>query len=84
MYNFIIYALYEQVRIRKPAKRCLFLIPNLRTAESIEKQKKPTCVVGLNSWQGNSRNSRVDEMHDLLMFGQNVKVFIDKQINFEL
>lgn len=40
MCNFIIYALYEQVRIRKPAKRCLFLIPNLRTAESIEKQRK--------------------------------------------
>ena len=40
MYNFIIYALYEQVRVRKPAKRCLFLMPNLRTDESIEKQRK--------------------------------------------
>ena len=39
-------------------------------------KKKPTCVVGLNFWQGHLCNSRTEFMRDLLLFGKDVKVFL--------
>ena len=33
-------------------------------------------------WQGVSCNSRTEFVHDLLQFGKDVKVFIDKQLHF--
>lgn len=77
MYNFIIYALYEQVKVRKPAKRCLFLMPNLRTTEKQRKQINKTAKMRFCLfWQGQLCNLRNDFMRDLLAFGKDVNAFL--------
>lgn len=51
-------------------------MPDLRTYEIIAKQMKTTYWGGLNFCQGDSCNSRVDFMRDLLLFGKDIKVFL--------
>jgi len=44
----------------------------------VEQKLKPTQKVGLNFWQPHLCNSRTDFLHDLLLFGKEIKVFLNK------
>ncbi len=43
----------------------------------LKNKQKTDQKAGLNFWQGHLRNSRDDTMHDLLLFGKDVKVFLN-------
>ena len=65
------------LKVRKCVKLCLFLLPDLRTRASIGNpiKKTPKRTV-IQIWQGHLCNSRAEFMRDLLLFGKEIKTFL--------
>ena len=63
--------------VRKCVKRWLFLTPNFRTHRNIANLTKKNTQTGVfDFWQGHLCNSRADFIHEILLFGKEVKNFV--------